>query len=166
MNFRVISILIIFVLVFLCGFLFIGNTTRQASINHATDMTKDMRTLFKHMDYKCRALPGAFEDMNECVVGAISELKVRTSMEEDDFKNFQVKTNTSGHLVLKNSGTASMESAHFVLYKNHVEVDKGCVIEGKIDSQYLCRLNFDSVCESGDVLEVKYQDERVYIKTC
>ena len=80
--------------------------------------------------------------------------------------DYSAKRNDTGFLVLENKGRTTLESVQFALYKNHEVTDEGCVIEGSIDPGYLCRLEFNTPCEKGDVLEAMYAGKRAFLKTC
>jgi len=165
-NYRVVFALIFVALIIYAGLITIVNSANSSRIIEAEQLSETLKVNFKLTGEKCRAKVGDFYGQMLCLEKIIQEYQVVADMEEDEFDDFNKKTNKSGFVVLKNEGRNSLESSKFVLIKNHKKVDEGCIIQGNIDPDYTCRLEFNSECEDGDVLEIKYEGKRVYIKNC
>jgi len=82
------------------------------------------------------------------------------------FKNYY-EPYFEGTLVLTNAGDALLDSVNFKLYFNgELEDDDGCEMKGKIEPGRTCKLNFYRLCQSGDILEVKYSGQIVSVQSC
>lgn len=151
----------IFLIVIL--FLLTSVTIYKDRAKEGEELAKDVSIMLTNMDKRCstsyRSI-GLFD--KECV----KPLLVASEFKEDEFENVDMKNNRAGYIVIKNKGLKSYQSDMFILYKNREVVDEGCIIPGKIDPGYTCRMNFDNFCDKGDVLEIRYNDTKVFIKNC
>lgn len=164
-NYRVITALVMVVLIFTCFSLILSNNTKKANLEKATVLGDVALEYLDLIDNRCRgAKPNEYEEIVFCLDQEITKAKVDVDLEEDEYKN--KKNNEPGYVVLVNEGRKSLDSNLFTLTKNHEVVDIGCVIEGSIDPGYSCRMNFNSSCDPGDVLEISYGENRAYLKTC
>lgn len=153
-------------LVFIAGGLAIIVVSNQKNVNDAKTMGQASLDYFKKIGKKCDARANDFPKMTLCLQDLKQQLGVIGDLKEQSFMDFSAKRNDTGFLVLENKGRTTLNSSAFTLYKNHETTDEGCIIEGSIDPGYLCRLEFNTPCEKGDVLEVMYGEKRAFLKTC
>lgn len=165
-NYRLIFALLFVFLLFFTGMLFVLNSSKSAKLEEADSLSSSVHRYLRIEDQRCRARPTDYQGVDECLRELIDKLEEVGDLEEEDFDNFDTRTNESGHLILVNEGRNSLDSDKFTLLLNKEVVDEGCVIQGSIDPGYTCRLDFDRECEKGDVLEVMYDQSRAYLKTC
>ena len=119
----------------------------------------------KNIDYRCTAKNYEFDKILDCLNNLNKKFET-LPVEYAGYSDFDSRTNTSGYLIIKNIANKDLKSKDFILYKNHKVEDTGCVIPGTIANKETCKLFFNSRCERGDVLEIKYQGERAHIHTC
>ena len=155
---------LLILLIVLSGALLIIVVSQQKAVNEAQALGQAAMEYMKKADKKCPARAKDFDGMVVCLQDMKQELGMIGELKEQSFS--VPKKNETGFLVLENKGRMKLNSSAFALYKNHELKDEGCVIEGAIDPGYLCRMEFDSPCEKGDVLEVMYSEKRAYLKTC
>lgn len=153
-------------LVFIAGGLAVIVVSNQKNVNDAKALGQATLDYFKKVGKKCDAHMGDFIKITTCLKDLKAQLGVIGDLKEQSFMDYSAKRNDTGFLVLENKGRTSLNSSDFSLYKNHEVADQGCVIEGSIDPGYLCRLEFNTSCEKGDVLEVMYSGKRAFLKTC
>ena len=165
-NLRVVIGIILLLLVFVSGGLIIVVLSQRSGVSDAENLGKSLLDYFKKVDKKCEARYKDFPGLQTCVENLKLEIGIVGQLKEQSFADFNPKKSESGFLVLENKGRTRLNSSEFTLYKNHEPTDFGCVIEGSIDPGYLCRLEFNTVCVKGDVLEVMYQGRRAFLKTC
>ncbi len=165
-NLRLVFAIIFVLLIFVTGFLFVSNASKSSKIEKAERLSGEVYEYFSNIKEICRARPDDFDKMTECMEKLNEKIQRVGDIEEDEFQEFDEETNESGYLIVVNDGRSSLNSSLFTLTKNRKVMDEGCVIEGKIDSGYTCKMFFNSTCESGDVLEVTYDGTRAYLKTC
>ncbi|MEK6964479.1 MAG: hypothetical protein AABX70_08735 [Nanoarchaeota archaeon] len=153
-------------LVFIAGGLAVIVVSNQKNVNDAKVLGQSALDYFKKVDKKCSARSNEFTKISTCLQDLKQQLGVIGDLKEQSFMDYSARRNETGFLVLENKGRTPLNSSGFNLYKNHEMVDQGCIIEGSIDPGYLCRLEFDTPCEKGDVLEVMYTEKRAFLKTC
>ena len=166
MNYNLLLVLSVVVLFFVSGFFIISSSAKESELIEAKLLGASVREHFELIDKRCRVRNDDFDRMRECFEELNDKLRVVVDVEEDEFEDYDADDNKTGYLIVVNEGRQTMNSSKFFLLKNRQLVDRGCVIPGAIDSGYTCRLEFSSVCEEGDVLEVRYDDQRAYLRTC
>ena len=154
------------ILLFLSGGLAVIVVSQQTSVSEANALGRAVLDHFKKVGKKCDARYKEFPAIQACVQELTQELGVIGELKEEAFVNVNLKKNETGFIVLENKGRIKLNSSRFALYKNHELADQGCVIEGTIDPGYLCRLEFNTSCEKGDVLEAMHEEKRAFLKTC
>ena len=165
-NIQVTVGIALILLVFLSGGLAVVVVSNQKNVNDAKTLGQASLDYFKKVGKKCDAHAGDFSKVTTCMQDLKQQLGVIGDLKEQSFMDFSAKRNDTGFLVLENKGRTTLNSSAFALYKNHEMADQGCIIEGSIDPGYLCRLEFTTPCEKGDVLEVMYDEKRAFLKTC
>lgn len=136
----------------------------------ADDMMKLVVEHLNSLDYPkiypaCRGISRQ-ERLKACLDVAMKSEELAKRFREVDFRN-AVTPEKEGYLIIKNEkGGKSYESAKFTLNHNNKAVARGCTTPGEIAPGYTCRLNFKEKCEPGDNLEILYNGERAYLKTC
>ncbi len=153
-------------LVFIAGGLAVIVVSNQKNVNDAQTLGQSALDYFKKVGKKCDAHANEFTKINTCLQDLKQQLGVIGDLKEQSFMDYSARRNDTGFLVLENKGRTSLNSSQFTLYKNHEIADQSCIIEGSIDPGYLCRLEFNTSCEKGDVLEVMYMEKRAFLKTC
>lgn len=166
----ILSITLLF-LFFLVGLLFTQNMAMQARLGMAEELSSEAKSLVKLQGYKgCVGPISDFEKIRLCLLDLKQKIieKDNRQFEKGDvkFENVNIRLNQTGFIALTNNGIKDLDSEKFTLLKNRVIVYKHCVIKGIIAPGYVCRLNFDTYCDKGDVLEVQYEEKTAYIHTC
>ena len=165
-NIQVLVGVALILLVFLAGGLAVIVVSNQKTVNDAKTLGQATLDYFKKVSHKCDAHAADFAKVTACLKDLNQQLGIIGQLKEQSFMDSSAKRNEIGFLVLENKGRTNLNSSRFILYKNHEMADQGCVIEDSIDPGYLCRLEFNTSCEKGDVLEVMYADKRAFLKTC
>ena len=116
----------------------------------------------------CRTLaPGRYEQIEACLKEAQESKDLTRLFAEERFQNVDERQHKEGFLVIENKlGGQTFESAKFTLIVNNQEVAKGCATPGEIAPGYSCRFEFNTTCQPGDNLEILYNGNRAYLKTC
>ena len=165
-NLQVTVGIVILLLFFLAGGLSVIVISNQKNVNEAKALGQVNLDYFKKVDKKCEARANEFTRIIPCMNDLREQLGVIGQLKEQSFMDYNAKRNETGFLVLENKGRTTLDSSKFSLSKNHELADQGCVIDGSIDPGYLCRLEFVTPCDKGDVLEVTYDGKRAFLKTC
>ena len=129
------------------------------------DLSSSVLGLLHSVDINCPATDKEPLQLKQCV----DDLMVRSeqkSFEEFGFQQFNLRTNESGFIAVKNKGIKTFGSGMFSLLLNRERQDSGCVVPGNISKDVTCKLYFKKLCERGDLLEVEYEDKVVYMKNC
>lgn len=155
--FGMLSIILLIAMVFLLS----SNAIYKQRAMEGEVLAKDISYLLKAMKIRCSV---SYRSIAKFDKVCVAPLLTRNDFKEEEFKN--MKNGEQGYIIIKNRGAKSYDSESFVLYKNREVADEGCVIPGRIDPQYTCRLNFNTFCEDGDVLEIKYNGTSIYVKNC
>ena len=137
-NIQVTVGIALILLVFLSGGLAVVVVSNQKNVNDAKTLGQASLDYFKKVGKKCDAHAGDFSKVTTCMQDLKQQLGVIGDLKEQSFMDFSAKRNDTGFLVLESS----------------------------IDPGYLCRLEFTTPCEKGDVLEVMYDEKRAFLKTC
>jgi len=106
------------------------------------------------------------EEMPELVVVDTSEVLISGS----SFYSYGYMGGENGSITIANHGTFSLDPSKFKLYLNkELQENDGCELPGKLvelEPRYKCKLYFYQSCDDVDVLEVTYNDEKVYMEFC
>jgi hypothetical protein len=140
--------------------------TERSTAADATALSQTLTSYFDNIGYQCSVRPSNIDGVSKCVTGLVKDQTGLDTIEEEDFDDVNQRDDEAGYLVVKNTGSQSFNSSAFTLLKNKEIADTKCQIDGTIDSGYTCRLDFGSPCDPGDVLEVQYDNESAYLKTC
>lgn len=146
------------------AYLFSTVQSQSSSVNTAEQLSTSLQTYFRAIDYTCRATQGSIEETQSCLTSLISERTGLDTLEREEFEN--ADEDQSGYIVVKNEGRQSLNASLFTLLQNKEAVDDACNINGTIDQGYTCRLDFNTECEAGGVLEVQYNGTRALLKNC
>jgi hypothetical protein len=134
-------------------------------LNDLQSLSSLVVNYFRVVDKKCGQLsPTEIDAISDCLNKTIQEITSKPKLTKISFKNYY--PGSVGSIVFVNVGDVPLESDGFKLYYNNVLQDNdGCKVKGKIKPQFPCELNFYQNCKKGDVLEVFYQDQSVFIIT-
>jgi|GEM_PF-1903578 len=164
---------IILVLVIVTAIFAVRSMTNTARAEAANEMSGVLVQHLLSQNYQrtypgCRNIAaGDYEKIEICLKDAMVVADMTKLFEEDNFKNVDVKKNTTGFIVIENKyGGKSFESANFTLQLNNEQIAEGCATPGVIATGYVCRFDFTQVCEPGYNLEILYNGKRAYLKTC
>jgi len=173
--------LILFIFLFLIsfsllcyfGFLYFDKISPQlkALEQKNSDLEKNLNLLsgtiisyLKAEDQKCKNISSKdYLSLSNCLKETISKELSKPKLIKIGFK--QASKDNPGYIVLLNVGKTPLDSKDFSLYRNNILEDSdGCKIKGKIKTQYPCLLNFYEESKEGDVLEVFWKDQSVFIE--
>ncbi|RME53863.1 hypothetical protein D6783_00635 [Candidatus Woesearchaeota archaeon] len=156
--------------ILLAGIFFIQVLTLKTQLQEATALARAAKDLVNYERKTCRNPPEDLNAIRLCILAKLKALETKeehTFTKEDvTFHNANPNKEETGYLILAYEGDSALNSSEFKLFKNKVLVDSGCLIEGTITKGYTCRLDFNTTCQRGDVLEVKYGKEQAYLHTC
>jgi hypothetical protein len=144
-------------------FLGLNVQSKAASLDEAESLSRTVRSYLQQIDADCRARPGEYAELQDCLDKVSEELEAVGEMKLEEFENAE---EDAGYIILTNEGRQSLVSANFTLLLNRDVVDEGCTVEGDIDPGSACRMDFSQECTAGDNLEVTYNGERAYLRTC
>ncbi len=161
-DLKVVFILTTILFLFTTIFFYSQNKIISSKREKVEELTRDISLLLKELDIPCRASSSNIEKFSRKCVKPALELK---EFKEEEFRRYEEKEG-EGFVILKNKGTEVYDSKNFTLLKNKEKEQKGCHIKGEIERGYTCKLFFHDECKSGDVLEVQYKGQRVFLKNC
>ncbi|MFH1071930.1 MAG: hypothetical protein V1743_00710 [Nanoarchaeota archaeon] len=162
---KTILVIILIISILLNIYLFTKANMLSYEKGKSQQINEQVLALFKSISQPCSSQAFEQDKILNCLTNLNKKFET-PPVEEKDFKNMDRRTNESGYLIILNKGMKSLESAGFTLWKNHVQVDAGCVIPGNITRQETCKLFFDTYCEKGDVLDVQYAGETLWKRIC
>lgn len=167
MLFIIVGLIVLSVVFYMRG------TVATNSLEESQIVAQNTINVIKKLDYnnvypQCKYLrPSRLDILQNCLDAINHNLVQEEMFKQDDFHNADVKKNESGYLIVNYyKGAEKLESRKFILEHNHKVVDTGCTTPGFIERGYTCRLEFPDECLPGDNLEIKYENTRVYLKTC
>ena len=147
--------------------------THASNEEAAETMTGALVAHLKTLEYskiypECRSIgPGRYVALQKCLEAAEQSEALTEMFREDDYHNHDAIRNTTGYLVIENEkGGKTFDSEEFRLKFNNEQISSGCTTPGEIAPGFTCRLDFDKPCEPGDNLEITYEGQRAYLKTC
>lgn len=164
---------IIVVLIVLNVMFYMRGNIANSQLEQSQAVFADTIELVRTLDYNdvydsCKSInPSRPDKIKICLEFINNDVVHEEMFRQDEFKNADPSHNKTGYLIVSyEQGGEKLESSKFRLEYNHEVVDQGCTTPGYIERGYNCRLEFDSECQPGDNLEVKYEEKRVYLKSC
>ncbi len=150
-------------LLFVSGLLGVNQWMQSSSMAEAERLSDAVLDYLRDKDVRCDADSSEFAAVTACF-RTLTDRGPGDVLEEEEFEN--ADDDEKGYVLLKNTGEDAFASGNFTLLMNKQVMDEQCRIDGTIGPGYVCRLDFTDPCEPGDALEVSYNGERVYLKTC
>lgn len=169
-NLFAILTLVLLITTIIFGVRSVTNGSRAAA---AEELGEALVTHIRAQEYpsaygNCTGIsPSNFERLRACLIEVETSDDYSRFFTQDAFRKVDEKTGEPGHLVIKNErGTRTFESGKFILYRNNEAIVEGCTASGEIAPGYTCRFDFVEQCGPGDNLEVRYDGNRAFLKTC
>ncbi len=162
---NVVTTILIITLVLALAFFIFRNVALTVERNAFIALDGELQKFFSNANHPCTADDDEPGKLKTCLA-SMNKRYSSIPVEETAFQNVDLRTNASGFLVIKNKADKDYDGTGFVLYHNLIVESTGCDIQGVISKDYTCKLALHTYCAKGDVLEVKYDGQRVHVKNC
>lgn len=164
------AILLLIILVIILGVRSATNSARAAAADQMSTVLVDVLHSEGYTTAlpECRGVnPGQYDALQTCLEAVKAPSDLTQLFRQDSFQNYNEQSATAGYLVIQNAkGGKYFASENFTLIINNVETNQHCATPGEIAPGYTCKFSIDQRCNPGDNLEIKYNGQRVFLKTC
>lgn len=141
--------------------IFVNNQQLQQNTSQTQELMQSVKQYLSVNGDRCTRNVRYAQDLTDCL-SVLTRAHTVLSVKETDYE----PNSTGGYLVLLNKDKLTLNSTDFSLYKNQQLQDSACQVPGAIKPSFVCRLDWSGSCGPGDVLEVRYLLQSVYVKAC